>query len=122
MAQETTTQKIVKRVTREMGSAPSRELILAQIASNQAVEKILTKFKSGVEISDINRSVFESLSATEINQIRNAPIGTNPTGGVRVTQRLLAELRAWQLEEGLVENEAFKEARQPKNTKQYKIR
>ena len=59
MAQETTTQKIVKRVMGEMDSAPSRELILAQIASNRAVVATLKKFKSGIEISDSNRSVFE---------------------------------------------------------------
>ena len=43
MAQETTTQKIVKRVRGEMDSAPSRELILAQIASNRAVEAALKR-------------------------------------------------------------------------------
>ena len=122
MAQETTTQKIVKRVRGEMDSAPSRELILAQIASNRAVEAKLKKFKSGIEISDSNRSVFESLTEGQINRILTAIANGQNIEGVTVTDRLQAELRAWQVEQSLGQNEAFKKARQPKNTKQYKIR
>ena len=122
MAQETTTQKIVKRVRGEMDSAPSRELILAQIASNRAVEATLKKFKSGIEISDSNRSVFESLTEGQRNRILTAIANGQNIEGVNVTDRLQSELRAWQLEQSLGQNEAFKKARQPKNTKQYKIR
>ena len=105
-----------------MDSAPSRELILAQIASNRAVEAKLKKFKSGIEISDSNRSVFESLTEGQINRILTAIANGQNIEGVTVTDRLQAELRAWQVEQSLGQNEAFKKARQPKNTKQYKIR
>ena len=116
MAQETTEQKLVKRVQADIdGGLHSTELILAQIASNKAVRETLSKYKSGVEISDINRSVFESLAEAEINQILNAPIGTNPTGGLSVTERVKSELNAWRLEQK-------SGPRLPHNTKKYKIR
>ena len=118
MAQETTTQKIVKRVRGEMDSAPSRELILAQIASNRAVEAALKRYKSGIEISDSNRSVFESLTEGQINRILTAIANGQNIEGVTVTDRLQAELRAWQLEQ----SKGAQKARLPKNTKQYKIK
>ena len=83
MAQETTTQKIVKRVRGEIDSAPSRELILAKIASNRAVWESLEKFKILKKTIDI--------------------VGTPPDAGTDA-------------------QETLKAIRQPKNTKQYKIR
>ena len=83
MAQETINQKIVKRVRGEIDSAPSRELILAKIASNRAVWESLEKFKILKKTIDI--------------------VGTPPDAGTDA-------------------QETLKAIRQPKNTKQYKIR
>ena len=48
-------------------------------------------------VSDTNRSVFESLTEGQRARILSAPIGTN-VEGVNVTDRIQFELRQWEME------------------------